>query len=60
MALAMTASCHEPEVAGKAQAAAARLDGQKIVDPNWEFASVEGLEGKVLLLGRKTFRRLRI
>lgn len=39
---------------------AARLDGQKIVDPNREFASVEELEGKVLQLGKKTFRRLRV
>lgn len=38
---------------------AARLDGQKIIDPNREFASVEELEGKVLQLGKKTFRRLR-
>ena len=38
---------------------AARLDGQKIDDPNREFASVEELEGKVLQLGKKTFRRLR-
>ena len=38
---------------------AARLDGQKIEDPNREFASVEELEGKVLQLGKKTFRRLR-
>ena len=39
---------------------AARLDGQKIVDPNREFASSEELEGKVLQLGKKTFRRLRV
>ena len=39
---------------------AARLDGQKIDDPNREFASVEELEGKVLQLGKKTFRRLRV
>ena len=39
---------------------AARLDGQKIEDPNREFASVEELEGKVLQLGKKTFRRLRV
>ena len=38
---------------------AARLDGQKIVDPNREFSSAEELEGKVLQLGKKTFRRLR-
>ena len=37
---------------------AARLEGQKITDPNQEFASAAELEGKVLQLGKKTFRRL--
>ena len=37
---------------------AARLEGEKITDPNQEFASVSDLEGKVLQLGKKTFRRL--
>ena len=37
---------------------AARLEGEKIIDPNQEFASVSELEGKVLQLGKKTFRRL--
>ena len=37
---------------------AARLEGEKIIDPNQEFASVSDLEGKVLQLGKKTFRRL--
>ena len=37
---------------------AARLEGEKIMDPNQEFASVSELEGKVLQLGKKTFRRL--
>ena len=37
---------------------AARLEGEKIIDPNQEFASVAELEGKVLQLGKKTFRRL--
>ncbi len=37
---------------------AARLDGEKIIDPNQEFGSVAELEGKVLQLGKKTFRRL--
>ncbi len=36
---------------------AARLEGEKIMDPNQEFASVSELEGKVLQLGKKTFRR---
>ena len=37
---------------------AARLEGEKITDPNQEFGSAEELEGKVLQLGKKTFRRL--
>ena len=37
---------------------AARLEGEKITDPNQEFASAAELEGKVLQLGKKTFRRL--
>ncbi len=37
---------------------AARLEGEKISDPNQEFASAAELEGKVLQLGKKTFRRL--
>ena len=37
---------------------AARLEGEKIMDPNQEFGSVSELEGKVLQLGKKTFRRL--
>ena len=37
---------------------AARLEGEKITDPNQEFGSVSDLEGKVLQLGKKTFRRL--
>ena len=35
-----------------------KLDGEKLVDPNQEFASSEALAGKVLQLGKKTFRRL--
>ncbi len=37
---------------------AARLEGVKITDPNQEFASAAELQGKVLQLGKKTFRRL--
>ena len=37
---------------------AARLDGEKITDPNQEFASAADLDGRVLQLGKKTFRRL--
>ncbi|MFM7266421.1 MAG: tyrosine--tRNA ligase [Cyanobium sp.] len=35
-----------------------KLDGEKLADPNREFGSAAKLEGKVLQLGRKTFRRL--
>ena len=37
---------------------AARLEGEKITDPNQEFASAAELDGKVLQLGKKPFRRL--
>ena len=37
---------------------AVRLEGEKITDPNQEFADAAQLEGKVLQLGKKTFRRL--
>ena len=37
---------------------AVRLEGEKIGDPNQEFASAAELEGKGLQLGKKTFRRL--
>lgn len=40
------------------QGGGVRLDGEKLLDPNQEFASAAALEGKVLQLGRKTFRRL--
>jgi len=35
-----------------------RLDGEKLSDPNQEFATAAELDGKVLQLGKKTFRRL--
>jgi tyrosyl-tRNA synthetase len=35
-----------------------RLDGEKLLDPNQVFASPADLAGKVLQLGKKTFRRL--
>ncbi|NDG74853.1 MAG: tyrosine--tRNA ligase [Synechococcaceae bacterium WB8_1B_136] len=35
-----------------------KLEGQKLTDPNQEFADAAALEGKVLQLGKKTFRRL--
>ena len=40
------------------QGGGVKLDGQKLADPNQEFASAEDLAGKVLQLGKKTFRRL--
>ena len=40
------------------QGGAVRLDGQKIVDPNLEFTDSTLLLGKVLQIGKKTFRRL--
>ncbi len=38
---------------------AVRLDGEKITDPNMEFTKANLLSGKVLQLGKKTFRRLK-
>ncbi len=35
-----------------------RLDGEKLTDPGQEFASAAELHGRVLQLGKKTFRRL--
>jgi tyrosyl-tRNA synthetase len=40
------------------QGGGVKLEGEKITDPNREFGSPEELAGKVLQLGRKTFRRL--
>ncbi len=40
------------------QGGGVKLDGQKLADPNQEFAAAEELSGKVLQLGKKTFRRL--
>ena len=37
-----------------------KLDGEKLVDPNQEFADAAVLQGKVLQLGKKTFRRLAV
>jgi tyrosyl-tRNA synthetase len=42
------------------QGGAVRLDGEKLDDPNQEFSSPAELSGKVLQLGRKTFRRLMV
>jgi tyrosyl-tRNA synthetase len=40
------------------QGGGVRLDGRKLADPNQEFSDVAQLEGKVLQVGKKTFRRL--
>jgi tyrosyl-tRNA synthetase len=40
------------------QGGGVKLDGEKLSDPNQEFGSPQELAGKVLQLGRKTFRRL--
>ena len=40
------------------QGGGVKLDGEKLADPNQEFAGPEALAGKVLQLGKKTFRRL--
>jgi tyrosyl-tRNA synthetase len=40
------------------QGGGVKLDGEKLLDPTREFASPAELDGKVLQLGKKTFRRL--
>ncbi|MFM2174013.1 MAG: hypothetical protein RLZZ54_1940 [Cyanobacteriota bacterium] len=40
------------------QGGGVKLDGEKLSDPNQEFSAATELEGKVLQLGKKTFRRL--
>jgi tyrosyl-tRNA synthetase len=40
------------------QGGGVKLDGEKLADPNQEFAAAAEVEGKVLQLGKKTFRRL--
>lgn len=47
------------EAKRKIQDGGVRLDGEKLLDPNQEFASAAELQGKVLQLGKKTFRRFR-
>jgi tyrosyl-tRNA synthetase len=46
------------EAKRKIQDGGVRLDGEKLLDPNHVFASPDELAGKVLQLGKKTFRRL--
>jgi tyrosyl-tRNA synthetase len=40
------------------QGGGVRLDGVKLLDPNQLFSDAVQLDGKVLQLGKKTFRRL--
>ena len=40
------------------QGGGVKLDGEKLLDPGQEFATAAELDGKVLQLGKKTFRRL--
>ncbi|MFU8886182.1 MAG: tyrosine--tRNA ligase [Cyanobacteriota bacterium] len=40
------------------QGGGVKLDGQKLADPNQQFTAASELQGKVLQLGKKTFRRL--
>jgi tyrosyl-tRNA synthetase len=40
------------------QGGGVKLDGEKLADPNQEFAGVAELEGKVVQVGKKLFRRL--
>jgi tyrosyl-tRNA synthetase len=40
------------------QGGGVKLDGEKLADPNREFAAVADLEGKVVQVGKKVFRRL--
>jgi tyrosyl-tRNA synthetase len=40
------------------QGGGVKLAGEKLADPNQEFATAAELEGKVLQLGKKIFRRL--
>ncbi|MEB3199118.1 MAG: tyrosine--tRNA ligase [Synechococcaceae cyanobacterium] len=40
------------------QGGGVRLDGEKLADPNQEFSAAADLDGRVLQLGRRTFRRL--
>jgi len=57
--LAAVGLCASSSEARRAiQGGGVRLDGEKLADPNREFAGPEELEGKVLQLGKTTFRRL--
>jgi tyrosyl-tRNA synthetase len=40
------------------QGGGVKLDGERLADPNQQFSAASELQGKVLQLGKKTFRRL--
>ena len=51
-------SASSSEARRQIQGGGVRLDGEKLLDPNQVFTGPEELAGKVLQLGKKTFRRL--
>jgi len=57
--LAAVGICASSSEARRAiQGGGVKLDGEKLTDPNREFSGPDELAGKVLQLGKKTFRRL--
>jgi tyrosyl-tRNA synthetase len=50
--------CSSSDARRQIQGGGVRLDGEKLSDPNQVFADAAALDGKVLQLGKKTFRRL--
>jgi tyrosyl-tRNA synthetase len=57
--LAAVGVCASSSEARRAiQGGGVKLDGEKLSDPNQEFGGPQELAGKVLQLGKKTFRRL--
>jgi tyrosyl-tRNA synthetase len=57
--LAAVGVCASSSEARRAiQGGGVKFDGEKLSDPNREFSAPEELVGKVLQLGKKTFRRL--
>ncbi len=55
---AMGICASSSEARRQIQGGGVKLDGEKLSDPNQEFTAAAELEGKVLQLGKKTFRRL--
>ncbi len=51
--------CSSNEAKRQIQGGGVKLDGEKLSDPNQEFQTATELEGKVLQLGKKIFRRLK-